>query len=140
MHDDYRDYLATNPRPKPKAPRIARWFALGVLLWVAAYGCALAGDTYRWTEQNYVTIQPSSRPDVVAEVHFVNDITHTEGAETFTVDLDGLSVEVEYRMNTHGADDTLIVTPPAGYIAYPPEVTVPEGGAGTILILLEATS
>jgi len=66
--------------------------------------------------------------------------THQRGSETFTVDLDGLPVEVEFRMNTHGADDTLIVTPPAGYVAYPPEVTVPEGGAGTILILLEAVS
>lgn len=36
--------------------------------------------------------------------------------------------------------ETMTVTPPAGYVAWPPEVTVPEGGAGTILILLEAVS
>ena len=36
--------------------------------------------------------------------------------------------------------ETMTVTPPAGYIAYPPEVTVPEGGAGTVLILLEGVS
>ena len=38
------------------------------------------------------------------------------------------------------ADDTMTVTPPAGFIAYPAEVTVPEGGAGVILILEEAVS
>lgn len=113
---------------------------VGAMIWAALFAAVFAEQTHRWTDQNYVTIQPSSRPDVVAEVFFVNDITHQRGSETFTVDLDGLPVEIEYRMNTHGADDTLIVTPPAGYVAWPPEIVVPEGGAGTILILLEATS
>jgi len=36
--------------------------------------------------------------------------------------------------------ETMTVTPPAGYVAWPPEVTVPEGGAGVILILEEAVS
>lgn len=113
---------------------------LGAMGWAAIFAAALAEQTYRWTEQNYVTIQPSHRPGVEAEVHFVNDITHQRGSETFTVDLDGLTVEVEFRMNTNGADDTMTVTPPAGFIAYPPEVTVPEGGAGVVLILEEAVS
>ena len=113
---------------------------LGAMMWAALFAAAVAEQTYRWTEQNYVTIQPSSRPGVEAEVHFVNDITHQRGSETFTVELDGLPVEVEYRMNTHGADDTMTVTPPAGYVAEPPEIVVPEGGAGVVLILEEATS
>ena len=113
--------------------------ALSVVFCVA-FSASYADDVYRWTDQNYVTIQPSSRTGVVAEVHFVNDITHQLGEETFTVDLDGLTVRIDYMMNTVGADDTIIVTPPEGFIAYPPEITVPENGAGTVLILLDAVS
>lgn len=108
---------------------------LGAMIWSAIFAAAFAGDTYRWTEQNYVTIQPSIQAGVTAEVLFLNDITHQQGVETFTLELDGLAVVIEFRMNTSGADDTLIVTPPDGYFAYPPELTVPEDGAGVILIM-----
>lgn len=54
---------------------------------------------------------------------------YREALRTMGLDPDSIAREAE-----KGAQS------PAGYIAYPPEVTVPEGGAGTVLILLEGVS
>lgn len=106
----------------------------------AAFSAAVAKDTHMWGPTAYVTIQPSTRPGVLAEVHFVNDTMHTMMVETFDLTLGDLTVSVRIDAQLSMEPETMTVTPPAGYIAYPPEVTVPEGGAGTVLILLEGVS
>lgn len=107
----------------------------------AAFSAAVAEEIYRWTNESYVVIQPSSRPGVIAEVTFLNEDIHSSDDE-ITLTLDGLSIVVQINTDRSAMmrPDTMTVTPPAGFIAYPPEVTVPEGGAGTILILLEGVS
>lgn len=115
-------------------------FLILTALFCAAFSTAFAADTYRWNYETFVTIQPSSHLGVEAEVHFVNTDIHDQPYFSFDLDLDGLVVTVLVEINTSGADDTMTVTPPSGFIASPPDVTVPEGGAGTILILLEAVS
>ena len=115
-------------------------FLLLTAAFCVAFSAAVADQTYRWNAETYVTIQPSHRAGVAAEVHFVNTGIHADPYYSFDLDLDGMLVTVLVEINTSGADDTMTVTPPSGFIASPPEVTVPEGGAGTILILLEAVS
>lgn len=115
-------------------------FLLLAAAFCVAFSAAVAEEIYRWTNDCYVAIQPTSRPGVVAEVVFLNENIHPLDAEDFTLTLDGLTVSVRVDRGLGLLPDTMTVTPPAGFIAYPPEVTVPEGGAGIILILLEATS
>lgn len=105
-----------------------------------AFSAAVAEEIHRWTNDCYVAIQPTSRPGVVAEVVFANENIHPLAAEDFDLTLDGLTVSVRVDRGLGLLPDTMTVTPPAGFIAYPPEVTVPEGGAGTVLILLEGVS
>lgn len=110
-------------------------FLILTAIFCAAFSTAFAADTYRWNHETFVTIQPSSRPGVEAEVHFVNTDIHDQPYFSFDLDLDGLVVTVLVEINTSGADDTMTVVPPDGYIAIPTEVTVPEHGAGTVLIV-----
>lgn len=115
-------------------------FLLLTAVFCAAFSAAVAKDTHMWGPTAYVTIQPSTRPGVLAEVHFVNDTMHTMMVETFDLTLGDLTVSVRIDAQLSMEPETMTVTPPAGYIAYPPEVTVPEGGAGVVLILEDATS
>ena len=109
-------------------------------IFCVAFSAAMATEIHRWTNDCYVTIQPTTRPGVEAEVFFANENIHPLAAEEFTLTLDGLTVSVRVDRGLGMLPDTMTVTPPPGYIAWPPEIVVPEGGAGTILILLEATS
>ncbi len=72
------------------------------MIWSAIFAAAFAGDTYRWSADSYVLIQPSSRPGVEAEVVFLNEDIHASGGE-FVLTLDGLSVAVTIRPRHHGA-------------------------------------
>jgi hypothetical protein len=74
---------------------------------------ALAQDTYAWTPDTRVTIQPTSRPGAVAEVVFLNTEIHTAFAYAFPLTLDGLTVSVAVEINAEGAADRYTVTPPA---------------------------
>ena len=110
-------------------------FLLLTAIFCAAFSAAVAKDTHMWGPTAFVTIQPSTRPGVLAEVHFVNDTMHTMMVETFDLTLGDLTVSVRIDAQLSMEPETMTVTPPAGYIAYPPEVTVQEGGAGTVLII-----
>jgi hypothetical protein len=117
----------------------SRWWlvpaiVVGVLLWAALFSAAYGADTYAWNAETRVTIQPSSKPGAVAEVVFLNTGIHLLNTYSFQIDLEGLAVSVTVEINTEGAADTMTVTPPEGYIAVPESVTVPEDGAGQIII------
>lgn len=108
--------------------------------WMAAAAIALlastagASDRYCWAGcESTVTIAP--HPDAAAVVTFDNRMVHNTATVTFTLDMDGLAVTVEAHVGRGEEPDTIFVTPPAGYVAVPPMVTVPENDKGEILIL-----
>lgn len=118
---------------------MTRWLLpvimLGVFVWVCIFAQAFAYDTRRWSSESHVTFQPSAQPGAVGEVVFLNDEIHTT-EETFTLDLDGITVTVRMDPDRSALNqpDTMHVTPPPGFIAVPEQITVPEGGAGVVVI------
>ena len=99
---------------------------------------ALAQDTYAWTPDTRITLQPTSQPGAVAEVVFLNTEIHTAFAYALPLTLDGLTVSVAVEINADGPADRFTVTPPEGFIAWPESLLVPENGAGVIYIMDEA--
>ena len=119
----------------------ARLFLAAFAVCCVLSSMALAYDTRRWSTDSHVTFQPSAQPGAVGEVVFLNDEIHTT-EESFTLDLDGITVTVRMDPDRSalGQPDTMHVTPPAGFIAVPEQITVPEGGAGVIHIYEEGMS
>ena len=95
---------------------------------------AFASDIRMWGPTAYVQIQPTTVPGAVAQVVFLNDTFHQQMVETFDLTLAGLTVTVRIDALLSLEPETMTVTPPEGYIAVPAQVTVPEGGAGQIVI------
>lgn len=112
----------------------------GLIIGGTAAVMAFGQDVYRWNAETYVTMQPSSRPGVEAEVMFANTGIHSLSVYSFTLSIDGLAVDVRVEINASGADDLITVTPPAGFMAVPPSLLVPEDGGGRIDIVMEGMS
>jgi hypothetical protein len=118
-----------------RAPQL---FAVSVLVWVGVFSAAVA-ETYAWNHETHVTIQPTAQPGAVAEVVFLNTEVHGQFAYAFDLTLDGITVSVAMEINAQGgAADRMTVTPPAGFIAVPDSVLVPENGAGVVHIFEDA--
>lgn len=83
---------------------------------------------------SYIRLQPTDAPGAVAEVEFKNEAVHTDKIETFPLSLGGFTVNVEAIVGRGNTPDDMMVTPPEGYIAVPPVVSVPEGETRTITI------
>lgn len=77
-----------------------------------------------------------------AEVIFRNDLTPSAGFPAdFHRDMtNGFTVRVVILQGGGLAPDTMMVIPPAGYIAVPESVTVEEHQEGVIVIALEGLS
>lgn len=132
----------TRPRKPIQPDVLAIWLTLvlaWMLFWVSVFA-AFAGDTYRWDAETYVYMTPSERPGVEAEILFRNAPTHLLSNYTFTLEIDGLAVDVRVEINASGADDLITVTPPPGFMAVPPSLLVPEDGGGRIDIVMEGVS
>jgi hypothetical protein len=71
---------------------------------------------------------------------FANTGIHPLGREEFDLTLGDVTVTVVYEMNVSGADDKYTVIPPAGFIAYPESLIVPEDGTGVIYVMEEGLS
>lgn len=98
---------------------------------------AQAGDTRTWGTpfyQSTITLRPTEAPGAVAEVTFDNKTVHTDQDVTFTLDMDGLSVEVFAQVGRGLTPDRITVFPPDGFIAVPQEIDVPEDDVGRVLI------
>jgi hypothetical protein len=99
---------------------------------------AHAETAYTWGVlegyQSSITLQPTTAPGAVAQVTFRNKTVHSDELVTFTLDLDGLAVEVTALVGRGLTPDRMEVTPPPGFIAVPPELDVSEDTDGTILI------
>lgn len=122
-------------RRAPSGWWLAPAFFVGAALWILAITSAFAGDTYIWDAETFVYMTPSERPGVEAEILFRNAPTHLLSNYSFTLEIDGLAVDVRVEINASGADDLITVTPPAGFMAIPPSLLVPEDGGGRIDIV-----
>lgn len=81
-----------------------------------------------------VEIQPAE--DHAANVIFHNSLTDiNEGPDDpFALSIGGLEVVVDLSIRLGHRVDTMTVLPPAGYVAIPPEISVPEFEVGVIEI------
>ena len=104
---------------------------------IALLACspAHADTVHAWANgSSYVQIGPTDKPGAVAEVEFYNAEVHTDAVETFTLTFRGLPVDVEAVVGRGMTPDDMTVTPPEGFIAVPPWVSVPEGESRTVTI------
>ena len=118
--------------------RLAPIIFAGLILGGSMAVAALAQDTFAWSPESRITLQPTSQPGAVAEVVFLNTEVHTAFAYAFPLTLDGLTVSVAVEINADGPADRFTVMPPEGFIAWPESLVVPENGAGVIYIMDEA--
>ena len=101
---------------------------------------ALAGNTVSIDNVNpqnaplIVQLVPSD--DYAGEVIFNNQMTYrtTTPEGPYILEIDGLRVIVDLDQQPGDLPDRMIVTPPDGYIARPPEIVVQEGEVGSIII------
>ena len=117
----------------------------GVLAFVTAgafYSPAHAGDTAIIGEpQLYfgatvVRMQPTEEPGAAAEIIFHNvEVNNPNDAGGYTVTLGDMTAQVTFGFNTApGGQDSITVTPPAGFIAVPETLTLMEGATGVVLL------
>ena len=119
---------------------MTRFFFILTAAFCVAFSQAVAQDIRMWSPTAYVRIQPTSQPGAVAEVVFLNDTFHTQFVEVFPLTLDGLTVSVRIDAQLSMEPETMTVTPPPGFIAWPESVTVEENGAGVVFIMMEELS
>jgi hypothetical protein len=97
---------------------------------VVAEQTAIIGD-YRG-QSTTVTLQPSDAPGAVAEVVMHNQaVNGLEDDGTYTL-TGAITVDVQFTWGSAG--DTITVTPPLGFIAFPETITVQEGATGVVVI------
>ena len=130
--------MTRNPRFPPGWWLLPATFIGGFLIVSAVK--AFAQDRHAWNHETFIAIQPTDQPGAVAEVVFANTGIHPLGREEFDLTLGDVTVTVVYEMNVSGADDKYTVIPPAGFIAYPESLIVPEDGTGVIYVMEEGLS
>jgi len=102
---------------------------------ILASTAAHAETTRLWPEGGAsVTLRPSEAPGAIAEIAFANKLAAGFLKEAFDLSLGGFPVAVRMDHGPGDKPDTMTVTPPEGYIAVPPSVTVPEGETRVITI------
>ncbi|MEM1129295.1 MAG: hypothetical protein AAGH83_02120 [Pseudomonadota bacterium] len=108
---------------------LASLMALGLAAWSVQAG---AVDSIM---RSTVEITPTDEPGAVAEIHFHNTGTHMRGDNgRYTVERDGLSVDIEFTWNAVGQSDRIRIFPPDGYVALPPQLIPGEYESGVSLL------
>jgi hypothetical protein len=108
---------------------------LAAILSIFAATAAHAEPAQCWGHgKSCVTLRPSEAPGAVAEVTFANAEVFIANTERFDLSLGGFAVGVVINNLAGKQPDTMTVTPPEGYIAVPPSVTVAEGETRVITI------
>lgn len=96
---------------------------------------ASAETTHGWAGgYSHITIRPTTAPGAVAEVIFANRTVHSDDDLTFSLTLDGLTVDVHALVGRGLTPDRITVEAPPGFIAVPPELDVAEDDVGVILL------
>jgi hypothetical protein len=103
---------------------------------------ALIGEPDLYMGATVVRIQPTEEPGAVAEIRYDNAEINSPGdVGSYSVTLDGITVQLEFGFNTApGGQDSITVTPPPGFIAIPETLTLPEGGSGVVYLYSEGLS
>jgi hypothetical protein len=103
---------------------------------------ALIGEPALYYGVTSVRIQPTEEPGAVAEIIFDNVEMNNAGDEGgYVVTLDGITVQIAFGFNVApGGQDSITVTPPAGFIAVPETLTLMEGDTGVVLLYAEGMS
>lgn len=115
-----------------------RGFLCLTAIFCIAFSAAVAEQSRIYRDGSHISIQATNYPGARAEVVFHNLNVHSVLAEEFTLTLGDITVGVLFERDiTYSADDRFTVTPPAGFIAVPPALVVPENGTGIILIYEE---
>ncbi len=84
-----------------------------------------------WPGGSSVTLQPSEAIGAVSELLFKNSTNDGATRDYHVRDMGGIRVEIVIGT----ADpDTITVTPPEGFVAVPPEVTIRDGDQAVVLI------
>ena len=108
--------------------------ALTALALSALPGAAETVHSWGVSPSSSATLAPGTGI-VVAMVLCVNRLTNGhDSLLVFSLDLHGFTVEVTVDHGDHTYPDIFAVTPPEGYIAVPPSVSVEEGETAVILI------
>ena len=117
------------------------WGKMRHALILAAFAIpAHADTTHTWggyfpEYASTISLEPTTAPGAVAQVTFKNKTVHADELVTFTLNLDGLAVEVTALVGRGLTPDRMSVVPPEGFIAVPPDLDVAEDEDGVILIL-----
>ena len=95
---------------------------------------AFADDTWAHRETS-ATLRPTQRHGAVAEVVFVNRLTHgAQTDHTAKLDLGGFGVTAHITFRPYHEPDMMTLTVPQGYVAHPAFVDVGEGDEGVIYV------
>ena len=96
---------------------------------------ASAETTHGWAGgYSHITIRPTTAPGAVAEVIFANRTVHSDDDLTFSLTLDGLTVDVHALVGRGLTPDRITVEAPEGYLAIPASLDVAEEKDGVILL------
>ena len=93
----------------------------------------IAASTFQWGGAS-VDLRYS---DAGAEVLFHNEMAQSSTVIPMQLESDGLIVDVLIVNGMGEEPDTMVVTPPTGWIAVPPSIEVEEGQTGTVTLLQE---
>ena len=98
----------------------------------------IAAETIDWNVKTVATIQATDEPGAVAEIVFRNDdVNGIQDNGRRELSLGALTVSVDFKWDAVGGADQITVTPPAGFIAIPDQLTVEEDDEGRLLIYPE---
>jgi hypothetical protein len=108
------------------------------LIALALAAPAHAQDARTWpatgVEPSHVTIHAPTVPDAAATVTFKNTTVHG-ASETFSLTWGEITVDCIFDWNhAGGMSERLTVIAPAGFIAIPGEILVPEDAQGVVHI------
>lgn len=119
------------PDPRTATPRRLAYAGVGVFL---LFSTAHAQDAHT-IERSTVTLVPTTRQGVIAEVHFNNsDADAKHVTSTFPLSLGGLTIEVTATVGL-SAPDTITVETPAGVVPVPRTLTIEDGKNGVVLLV-----
>jgi len=137
-------YFDYTPRPERRGSSrsavlwlsAAMLVALVTLAAVALFTSPAHGQEAASTAiQGSDTLRLERRSDDVAVLHYHNHKASRSSGGPVTLHHDGLTVDAQTRLNVDGAVmERLVVTPPDGWIAYPPQADVMDGESIDVIL------
>jgi hypothetical protein len=98
------------------------------------YGTVSPANVYSWGGASPIRMQAPDDPSAFAMVTFQNASIHGTMIEMFSLTFDGLTVHFEATVGNGMEPDELCAYPPAGMVAMPECISVPEDDVGVIRI------